>query len=323
MTSRVLETNNKTDVGGMPFALTKMVVKAPRSGYGALILEGLVFVAMEDEGLLDRTSQYDVQWSTKTYRHDRRRRDTYRPSQEWNSTRSPLRSIDRSRYLSNPVGFEGDPFLNTPLVSGFQVTVADPSEDEDTVDAPPSPRLWHDDDYSLRSYADRYRPVYLGNERPPGPWTNSSDSEGYEPDVPAEERGPSGERERLQRQQLDLESTLAHRNRMLDLMRAQQIRESDEFFGRRQRNHGEEGSYRRAVTTERSTTRTFAPTIGAPDPSHPNDWFHRSSPPITKSVHSEAEASWSATTTDVVRPHARFFISESKSSTVIKFDPPV
>ncbi|KIW97154.1 uncharacterized protein Z519_02546 [Cladophialophora bantiana CBS 173.52] len=314
-------------VGGMPFTLTEIVVKAPRTGYDAPIQNGLVFVAMEDDNLLDRTSQYDVRWSPKSYRHQRHRPDGYRPSHEYmNSTRSPLRSIDRSRYLNNPTSPEDDSHLEVPLVPGLHVTVVEPSDGEDGGEGPPSPRPWHDDEYSLRSYVDRYRPVYFGNDRNDGPWSNSSDSEGYEPDVPFEDR-ESGEIERFQRQQLDLENTLAHRNRMLDLMRAQQIRESDEFFGRRSRESelDEEGSYNRRSTSSRIGARTFAPAIGMPDVGYPSE--ERSN------LSTEAEASTSKTGPNGVSasssaragvtPHALFFISRSKSSTEIKFDPPI
>ncbi len=314
-------------IGGMPFTLTKIVVKAPRSGYDAPIQEGLVFVAMEDDGLLHRTSRYDRHWSPKPYVHERRREDRYRPSYEYmNPTRSPLRSIDRSRYLNNPTSFEDDPFLETPLVPGFQVTIADPSDEEEAGDGPPSPRPWHDDDYSLRSYVDRYRPVYLGDERNTGPWSNSSDSEGYDPDIPAEERRP-GERERLHRQQRDVENTLAHRNRMLDLMRAQQIRESDEIVGRRDHERDQDRTFQHPSASSRSGARTYAPAFGAPDPAYPShEQSNRSprlEPPTSKADSTVAEASSSITQSEAVVPHARFFISRSKSSTAIKFDPPV
>ncbi|ETI23254.1 hypothetical protein G647_05053 [Cladophialophora carrionii CBS 160.54] len=314
-------------IGGMPFTLTKIVVKAPRSGYDAPIQEGLVFIAMEDDALLERTSQYDMRWSAPHYRHERRRGDRYRPSHDYmNSARSPLRSIDRSRYLSSPTYPEDDPLLETHLVPGFQVTVADPSDEEEAADGPPSPRPWHDDEYSLRSYVDRYRPVYLGDEGNNGrPWTNSSDSEGSERDIPRETRGPS-ERERFHRQQRDLENTLAHRNRMLDLMRAQQIRESDEFFGRHGRDHDQELSYLRRPVFGRTGSRAATIAIGALDPVRsPDDQSNATTPfetPASKPIPNRAESSSSAKG-DVIVPHARFFISRSKSSTAIKFDPPV
>ncbi|KIX10051.1 uncharacterized protein Z518_01132 [Rhinocladiella mackenziei CBS 650.93] len=315
-------------VGGMPFTLTKIVIKAPRHGFDAPIQEGLIFVAMDHDMLLEKTAQYEIRWSPKSSRHQRHRQDGFRPSQEYmNSTRSPLRSIDRSRYSGNLTNPGDDPELETTLVPGFSVSVADPSDDEDIGDGQPSPPQWHDDDYSLRSYVDRYRPVYLGNERNDGLWSTSSDSEGYEPDVPSEERLP-GERERFQRQQLEIENTLAHRNRMLDLMRAQQIRDSDEYFGRRSRRgeHDDEGPFNRRSTPSRIGLRTFAPAIGASDPVYPSeeslgrlaDFDNTTS----KSGTAEVGAS-SSTKADVVIPHARFFISRSKSSTAIKFDPPV
>ncbi|KIW27226.1 uncharacterized protein PV07_06985 [Cladophialophora immunda] len=314
-------------IGGMPFTLTEIIVKAPRAGYDAPIQNGLIFVAMEDDNLLDRTSQYDVHWSPKSYRRQRHRPDGYRPSQEYmNSARSPLRSIDRSRYLNNPTSSEEDPHPEVSLVPGFHISVADPSDGEDDGNGPVSPRPWHDDEYSLRSYVDRYRPVYFENERNDGPRSNSSDSEGYEPDIPHEAR-ESGEIGRLQRQQLDLENTLAHRNRMLDLMRAQQIRESDEFFGSRSREGEveEDSSYNRRSTSSRSGARPFAAALGTPGPAYPSEEHG--------SLLTEAEASSSKTTSNGVAasssaragvaPHALFFISRNKSSTEIKFDPPV
>ncbi|KIW71333.1 hypothetical protein PV04_03514 [Phialophora macrospora] len=316
-------------VGGMPFALTKIVVKAPRSGYDAPIQEGLVFIAMEDDALLDRTSRYDMPWPPNNYRHERRRADRYRPSHEYmNSTRSPLMSIDRTRYLNHTTGLGDDPSPETPLAPGFQVTVGDPSDEEEVADGPPSPRPWHDDEYSLRSYVDRYRPLYLGDEGNNGrPWSNSSDSEGSELDILREARGPS-ERERFYRQQRDRDNTLAHRNRMLDLMRAQQIRENDEFFGRhdRERNHDPELSYLRRSASSRGTARAVVPALRAPDPGRPSDDRSDASTPFetpaSKTIPNRTEAS-SSTKTDDIMPHARFFISRSKSSTAIKFDPPV
>ncbi|OAP61095.1 hypothetical protein AYL99_03296 [Fonsecaea erecta] len=307
-------------VGGMPFTLTDIVVKAPRAGYDAPIQNGLIFVAMEDDNLLDRTSQYDVRWPPKIYRHQRHRRDGYRPSQEYmNSTRSPLRSIERPRHLNNPTAPEEGSHLEIPLVPGFHVTVVDPSDGEEGGEEPPSPRPWQDVEDSLRSYVDRYRPVYGGNERN-DPWSNTSDSEGYEPDIPPE-AGEAGETARLQRQQIDLEDILAHRNRMLDLMRAQQIRESDEFFGSRNRESelDEDRSHSRRPTSSRNGTQAFAPTTGMTDPAYLSQ--ERSEASSSKATLNGVAAGSSARVGVV--PHALFFINPNKSSTEIKFDPPV
>lgn len=314
-------------VGGMPFTLTKIVVKAPRTGFDAPIQEGLIFVSMEDdEKFLDKTSQFEVHWSPKSYRHQRHRQEGYRPSHEYlNATRSPLRSIDRSRYLHTSASLEDGGEMETPLVPGFNVSVTDPSDEEDAADGPPSPRPWHDDDYSLRSYVDRYRPVYLGIERNDGLWSTSSDSEGVDPDLPSEERGP-GERERFQRQQLDLENTLAHRNRMLDLLRAQQVRGSDEIFSHRNRqgDHEDDGPSNRRSTPSRIGYRLFAPVVGAPtyNPEEASARLPDFDTSTSKAGVNEAGAS-SSGKANVIVPHARFFISRRKSSAAIKFDPPV
>ncbi|KAJ9612128.1 hypothetical protein H2200_003725 [Cladophialophora chaetospira] len=309
-------------VGGMPFTLTKIVVKAPRSGYDAPIQEGLVFVSMEDDTLLERTSQYDMHWSPRTYRHEGRRGDRYRPSHQYmNSTRSPLRSIDRSRYLNNPTSFEDDPFFETPLVPGFQVTIADPSDEDEPGDSPPSPRPWHDDEYSLRSYVDRYRPVYQGDERNSGPWSNTSDSEGYDPDVPPEEREP-GDRQRLHRARGDADNALARRNHMIDLYRARRIRENDEFVGRREGERDAQAPYHHQSTLDRPGGRSFTPSTEPPSDDRHNATAPFEAPP-SKIESTIAEASSTTTKADSVAPHARFFISRSKSSTAIKFDPPV
>jgi len=114
---------------------------------------------------------------------------------------------------------------------------------------------------------------------------------------------------------------------MLDLMRAQQIRESDDFFGRRDRERDQQRSYHRPSATSRPAGRTFTPDIEPPDTGHRSDDRHSTTAPVEtatfKADSAVAEASCSTTKTDAVAPHARFFISRSKSSTAIKFDPPV
>lgn len=321
-------------VGGMPFTLTKIVVKAPRAGFDSPIQEGLIFISMDDDGLVEKTSQYDVRWSPRNYRYSRYRSEGTRPSQEYlNPSGSPLRSIDRSRYLADPTAQEDASDLNTTLVPGFTVSVADLSGDEDMNEFPASPRPWHDDDYSLRSYVDRYRPVYLGgpgNERNDNLSASSSDSEAEAETGPPSHDRPSIETERRQRRQLEVEMEL--QNQVLDRMRAQQIRDSDEYFGRR--NHradpDDDDGWRfdenRRSTRNRSGGRTFAPAIGAPDPTYSSEQR------LTRPVDAEecnatkvnrGEEGASASGADAIKPHARFFISRSKSSTAINFDPPM
>ncbi|RMZ85974.1 hypothetical protein DV737_g218, partial [Chaetothyriales sp. CBS 132003] len=110
---------------GMPFALTKIVIKVPRSGYDTLVREGMVFVAMDDDSLVEKAAKHEIYCSSQAYRHQRQRPDL-RPSQEWNNatrSRSPLHTADRSHYLRDPAPsyqhVESDPFLASAVVPGF------------------------------------------------------------------------------------------------------------------------------------------------------------------------------------------------------------
>ncbi|EXJ93107.1 hypothetical protein A1O3_01663 [Capronia epimyces CBS 606.96] len=310
-------------VGGMPFTLTQIVIKAPRVGYDAPIQEGMVFVAMEDRKLLDNTSQYDVRWSPKSHRRRRHQADGFRPSEEYlRPTRSPQRSVDRSRFLTDPTYAEEGEDRDVSLVSGFTVSVVDPSDEEDARESPPSPRPWHDDDYSLRSYVDRYQPDYLGSERHDDLWSSSSDSEGYEA-----EAIPPQETEGVRRQRsLEIENVMARRNRLVDLMHAQQIRDNDEVFGRRGHegaHDGEEGPHNHRSAPSRTGLRTFAPAVGAPDPADPLEEHGNTLAGLGSKNNPGGFAGSPSSRPDVVLPHARFSISRSKASTSIKFDPPV
>ena len=319
-------------VGGMPFTLTTIVIKAPRAGFDAPIQEGLIFISMDDDGLIEKTSQYDVRWSPRNRRYSRYRSEGTRPSQDYLNPGATPPSIDRSRYLNDPRGPEESLDFNTSLVPGFHVSVADLSGDEDSNEFPTSPRPWHDDDYSLRSYVDRYRPVYLGptgNERDDNASATSSDSDG-ETGTSVHDRPPGGTAGR-QRRQLEVEMDL--QNRMIDRMRAQQIRDSDEYFGRRSRLPDPNDDWQQVDSDEnrrsppiRSDRRNVAHMIRTPDSRHPSE--PRSTRPVdndecTTSKASRGEEAGSSSGANSVKPHARFFISRSKSSTAINFDPPM
>lgn len=49
--------------GGVPFCLQRLVVKAPETGFTAPIQEGMVFVAMDLEGLILKASRYSIRQS--------------------------------------------------------------------------------------------------------------------------------------------------------------------------------------------------------------------------------------------------------------------
>lgn len=318
-------------VGGMPFTLTKIVVKAPKAGFDAPLQNGMVFVAMEDDHLLERASRHDVRWSPKS----RRQRYSSRPSHDYmNSARSPLRSIDRSRYLNDPTSDWDDTVLEERIVPGFRVSVGDPSDEEESPDGPVSPRPWPEDDYSLRAYVDRYRPVYRDIGRNDNISATSSDSEGEAES--SNEEFIAQARARILRNDVffsDARDRLEQRQVDFERLRAQQIREGDDFFGRAGRQ--EDAEDEEATTNMHRSTparaggglRTFAAEGGGLAPSCPPDHasgrYHGSSDsPGNKEARNETRGS-SSRDGEILAPHARFFINWSKSSTCIKFDPPV
>lgn len=309
---------------GMPFALTKMVVKAPRSGYDAPIQEGMIFVALDDVSLLEKTAQYEIHYSPKSYRYHRQRFEAMRPSQEYlTSARSPLRSIDRSRYLRDPRDpppawhryVENDPVLDSAVIPGFSVMTADPSDDEHVpFEGASSPRPWHDADpeYSYRSYADRYRPVYADSERPPG----------YEYSAPTSDSEDGG-------------ATMLD-----DLLRtASRVPRHDSRHPGAATDDAEPLAEARPYTNRRSTPstiglRSYADAdhrahergVGPPPPVFTEAIEHLGSDletPTSKSHADATAAGSSAAAADTLAPHARFFIEHHKSSVAVKFDPPV
>ncbi|KAJ5320580.1 hypothetical protein N7508_000863 [Penicillium antarcticum] len=82
--------------GEAPFCLKKIVIKAPQCGFDAPIQEGMVFVSMSSDELLDRTARYQIQYSSPRWRR-RHRRHGLQPSQEYlNAYRSPLQNLERT-----------------------------------------------------------------------------------------------------------------------------------------------------------------------------------------------------------------------------------
>ena len=170
-------------VGGMPFSLTRLTVKAPDDGYDAPIQEGMIFVSLDDGKLLEKTSQYEIRYSPRSYRQRQQQLDTrdgryWRPSDEYlRYNRSPLRSIDRSLYagralpeVSNDGLDKEDPFLETSLVPGFKVTTTYDADHEAAPQGQVERPSWHayvSDDFdprrlmrAHRNLGDHYRPSY-------------------------------------------------------------------------------------------------------------------------------------------------------------------
>ena len=297
---------------GMPFSLTKMVVRAPRSGYDAPIQEGMIFVALDDESLLEKTARYDIHYSPKSYRYHRLRPEPPRAvHHEYMTTaRSPLQSIDRSRYLRDPREphrsryYDHEPTLDPVTISGFSVTTGDPSDDEEqTNEGPSSPRGWEPDtDYSFRSYADRYRPVYTDGERPLGYEYSAptSDSEDGETGTLHDLLHPAGRPAR--EDSPDPGAATDDQGAPSDLRRYRSRRSTPSRIGLRPYTH-----------------------ISASDHINPHGYERLGSDPepASKFVTDSAVATSSTNASDTLAPHARFFIPPHKSNVAIKFDPPV
>lgn len=88
-----------------PFSLTKLVIKAPQGGYDAGIQQGMVFVSMGDDELIDRTDVYKIKYPPQFHRPRRTEPPGIRPSpsQEYvNSVHSPLQSLSHSFVNGSP-----------------------------------------------------------------------------------------------------------------------------------------------------------------------------------------------------------------------------
>ncbi|KAJ5722826.1 hypothetical protein N7488_000861 [Penicillium malachiteum] len=108
-----------------PFCLKKLVIKAPRSGFDAPIQEGMVFVTMDSDEALARTVQYQIQYSSR--RRRRERRHGLQPSQEYlnGSSRPPLQSVERTVLVgpeTNVASSSEGRNTRGPQSDGFRVT---------------------------------------------------------------------------------------------------------------------------------------------------------------------------------------------------------
>ncbi|KAJ5736529.1 uncharacterized protein N7483_001654 [Penicillium malachiteum] len=108
-----------------PFCLKKLIIMAPRSGFDAPIQEGMVFVTMDSDEALARTVQYQIQYSSR--RRRRERRHALQPSQEYlnGSSRPPLQSVERTVLVGpdpNVASSSEGRSTRGPQTDGFRVT---------------------------------------------------------------------------------------------------------------------------------------------------------------------------------------------------------
>jgi hypothetical protein len=287
---------------GTPFSLRKLVIKAPRNGFDAPIQEGMIFVSSDDNNLLSRTAQYQIQYSTGRPRSRRNEFSQIRlqPSHEYfNSTRSPLRSIDRATYLRNPFlplrqpenpaiapittdfSSNAESRANTipQQMPGFHVTTRFDDIDSDSEDAAARQAVSDlaeaeiDRVLNLRDhYWPRYRPSWSDR---PADEDGSSDSSSEEEDESLDEF--------LSRSGVDIDNLSPEERRILIPEYATQRMESRQS--------------RLCRRLRRAPSRIE---VAVPDP-----------------------LNGAAKVQDVLAPHARFFIRRHKSCVTVRFDPPV
>ncbi|KAJ5728067.1 hypothetical protein N7493_004397 [Penicillium malachiteum] len=150
-----------------PFCLKKLVIKAPRSGFDAPIQEGMVFVTMDSDEALARTVQYQIQYSSR--RRRRERRHGLQPSQEYlnGSSRPPLQSVERTVLVGpEPNVASSSEARNTrgPQNDGFRVTTEysctttiegwGDQDDDDMLPSVAELETVNDDDYFMGSDSD-------------------------------------------------------------------------------------------------------------------------------------------------------------------------
>ncbi len=342
-------------LGDMPFSLSKVVIKAPQTGFDAPIQEGMIFVAMDDDNLLARTSNYQIQYTPKRHRHRHRRPERSQirlgPTLEYfNSVRSPLRTLDRPASVVEPISLQDwilatispphPPQSNsiTPmttdfhrpadqsdapsLVPGFHVTMNfddAANDDEDNV----RPGHWHTDgsfgnqnqdrDYEqadvarLLALQDHYAPQYAHHTS-----DENEDGESSESD--------SSDDEHLL-EMIHSRDANYHRMSAADQRTANEAYMLEFREWRRQRRSRDGENWWSTVAREPIRHRRT-------EPSHIQVATAPNNIPTSNGLATLAQASigsvpTSTTTSDILAPHARFFIRRDKSSVSVKFDPPV
>lgn len=290
---------------GTPFSLRKLVVKAPKNGFDSPIQEGMIFVSSDDNDLLSRTAQYQIQYSP---RRTRPRRSEYgqitlTSSHEYfHPIRSPLRSIDRSTYLRNPFpphrqsdnpamthttaepGNMSQSRGNLPeLIPGFHVNTRYDDIDSDSDDAATRRAL------SDQAEAEIERALHMRDHRWPGyqvPHVPRFDREDDERDTSnsSEEEEDESPDDFLARSGADLLNLSQQERRFLASEYTTQVMQ-----------------YRRSRQWQR---------------------LQRGQPSRIEVVN-PGVLDGSSEPQDVLAPHARFFIRRHRSCVTLRFDPPV
>lgn len=226
------------------------------------IQEGMVFVSMTSEELLEKTSQYQIHYSSRNRRGHRSRRQYAQPSQEYmNAYRTPLQAVERPDNSTEDLesGDTNEAMQAAPpsnIEPQFRVTT---ENDDNSEDGPP------DNQENNQETSD--------GQPPPRFFFFNEDGELLCPEEPGDESDGGGGGDDLTGDDAILF------NRRYDTRRR--------FRGRNQ--HGMHRSR-----------------LAAPSRIEPLAGFGGST----------------SDTSEVMKPHARFFIEREKSMVNIKFDPP-
>ncbi|KAK9557592.1 hypothetical protein ACP6JD_004991 [Aspergillus fumigatus] len=99
--------------GDAPFCLSKIDIKAPKSGYNAPVQEGMVFVSMAYDDVLARTAAFKV-LRPSPRRSNRSRRTGLQPSEEYlNAFRTPLQTLERAVFGNTDSPSDSDSDIRT------------------------------------------------------------------------------------------------------------------------------------------------------------------------------------------------------------------
>lgn len=286
---------------GTPFSLRKLVIKAPRNGFDAPIQEGMIFVSSDDNNLLSRTAQYQIQYSPRRSHPQRNEFSQIRlqsSHEHFHSIRSPLRSIDRSTYLRNPFPQPRQPensaitamtteFSNDSenrgnipqQIPGFHVTTRFDDVDSDSEDATARQSVSDREEAAIDralNLRDHYWPRYRRS------WSDRQ-IDGEDSPSSSSDEGAESPDEYFSRSGVDLDNVSPEERRILiSEYTAHMMEDRHLRFGRMMR---------------RAPSRIE---VANPDPLNAG-----------------------SKTTDVLAPHARFFIRRHKSCVTVRFDPPV
>lgn len=297
---------------GSPFSLRKLVIKAPKNGFDAPIQEGMIFVSCDDNNLLSRTAQYQIQYSPRRTRPRRNEFSQIRlqsSHEYYNAVRPPLRSIDRSTYLQNPFPPLRQPensaiapmtadFSNNSArqevapqqIPGFLVTTRfdDIDSDSDEVMAPPSAAEISDAEIDrMLNLRDHYWPRYHP------PWLDREANEEEASESSSDEAEEVSALEFFSRSGLDIIDISPEERRILTSEYMTHLWEN------RPSNRAAARGGRRRAPSRIEVAHTHTDSI--------NDATHNGN----------------GSSPEVLAPHARFFIRRHKSCVTVRFDPPV